>query len=280
MRSLPKPIFNTEEVFLTCISRIKNTDLKCRLVQGLTEVKNDATIFEEKANLSQLHQMPKKSIINENITKEELEKVYTYRMARKKAPGRFFYEKLRFSSNDGKCPFCGQRPASTLDHYLAKADYPTLVVTPTNLVPACKDCNFIKNSTFPTKSEEETLHPYFDDISENQWLYAEVIQTLPASLKYFIKPPDSATPLVSERVKYHFKMYELGELFASEAATELSDISYLMNKLFEKAGEESVREHLKEIAESCLHNRKNSWKTAMYQALSNDKWYCSEGARY
>ena len=48
-------------------------------------------------------------------------------------------------ANTGKCPICGIGQASTLDHYLAKTIYPTYAVTPYNLVPVCKDCNFAKS---------------------------------------------------------------------------------------------------------------------------------------
>lgn len=50
-------------------------------------------------------------------------------------------------ANTGKCPICGIGQASTLDHYLAKTIYPTYAVTPYNLVPVCKDCNFAKSDS-------------------------------------------------------------------------------------------------------------------------------------
>lgn len=277
MRTLPKPDFTVEEVFRACISRVRDRDLQSRFEACIPEIVQDALDFDSKAAASQLHTIPKKTIINLNVSKEEMEKVYVDRMVNKKSPGRKFYEKLRYPITDDKCPLCGQRPASTLDHYLAKSDYPSLAVTPTNLVPACKDCNFIKLNSFPSASEEETLHPYFDSIDEERWVYAKVIQTSPPSVRYYINPPISASLLQAERVKYHFKLYELDKLFASEAATELSDIEFQLNKLIMKGGPIAVQKHLYEAAESCAHNRINSWKTAMYYAIANDEWYCSTG---
>ena len=278
MRTLPKPTFSVEDVFQTSISRVRNPALKTRLENCLSEVIQDSTDYENKASRAQLHLMPKKTIVNGNVTRLEMEKVYTSRMVPKDGPGRIYYEKLRYPTGSDKCPFCGQRPSSTLDHYLAKSDYPTIVVSPVNLVPACKDCNFVKNNSFPTKSEEETLHPYFDNIDNQQWLYGRVNQTSPPSISYFIDAPAYASTILTERVKYHFELYELGTLYASEAATELSDIAYLINKLLRDAGSEAVQQHLEDIAESCAQHKKNSWKTAMYQALASNYWYCTEGS--
>lgn len=278
MRTLPKPNLSAEEVFLTTISKVKNPALKARLENCLSEVIQDSLDFEIKANRAQLHMVPKKQVVNENVSKGEMEKVYTARMVPKKGPGRKYYEMLRYPPGNDKCPFCGQRPSSTLDHYLAKTDYPTLVVSPVNLVPACKDCNFIKRHSFPTKSEEETLHPYFDNIESQQWLFGLVNQSTPPSISYYIKAPLNASPLLADRVKYHFDQYELGILYSSEAATELSDIAYLMDKVLREAGPKTVKRHLEDIAESCAQNKKNSWKTAMYQALASNHWYCTKGA--
>lgn len=278
MRSLPRPTFSAEEVFRVCISRVRNRDLKARLEACVPEIIQDTLDFDSKAPVAKLHLIQRKTHVNGNVTKDEMEKVYTDRMVGKDGPGRSYYLSLRYPQGEDKCPFCGQRPSSTLDHYLAKTHYPSLVVSPTNLVPACKDCNFIKNHTTPTRSEEETLHPYFDHIEDSQWLFARVVQTNPASLHYFIQPPAHANPLQAERIQHHFRLYDLATLYSSEATSEMSDLSFQMRNLLNKVGPAAVRRHLTEIAESCFHNRRNSWKTAMYQALCSDDWYCSVGA--
>lgn len=278
MRALPKPEFSAEEVFRTCISKVRNRQLKDRFLNCIPEIIQDSADYDSKAIVAQLHLFPQKSCVNGDVTQDEMEKIYTSRMVGKTGPGRHYYESLRYPVKDDKCPFCGQRISSTLDHYLAKADYPSLVVTPTNLVPACKDCNFIKNDVSPTRSEEETLHPYYDNIEGSQWICAKVLRTSPVSFHFYVEPPDDAAHLQTERVKHHFQLYDLNTLYRSEAATEISDIAYQMKMLLEKAGPLAVRQDLLERAESCFNNRKNSWKTAMYQALATDDWYCSEGA--
>lgn len=278
MRPLPMPPFTTEEVFRKSISKVRDPLLKSRLEACVPEIVQDSDDFNVKATNAQLHLIQRKEKVNNDITQEEMKKVYDDRMVKKSGPGRNYYQDLRYPVGEDKCPFCGQLPASTLDHYLAKSDYPSLAVTPSNLVPACKDCNFIKNSIYPTRSEEEPLHPYFDNITDNQWLFAIVLKTTPVTVKYYINPPGNSAKLLAERVVYHFELYNLGRLYSSEANGELSDLSFQMKQLLESSGPKAVQAHLHEIAESCFMNRKNSWKTALYQALSEDDWYCSYGA--
>ncbi len=279
MQTLPRPSFTVSDVFKASISKVRQKDLKDRLINCLPEIIDDAQKYEEKVTSAELYLFPKKTVIAGNVTAKELEKVYTYRMVPKNSPGRIYYNKLRYPQGSDKCPLCGQRPLSTLDHYLSKTDYPTLSVLPINLVPACKDCNYIKSNSFPTKSEEETLHPYFDNIEGDKWLYATVNKTSPPSLTYYIDAPSNAPLKMAERVKYHFDLYDLGTLYTSEAAAELADISYLMKILRNDIGPEAVQEHLSATAQSCEINRMNSWKSAMYQALASDPWYCDKGAK-
>ncbi|AZK44959.1 HNH endonuclease [Paenibacillus lentus] len=277
MRSLPLPTFTAETVFRESISRVQDPDLKDRLERCIPEINQDTRDYNNKAATAKLHLVQRKTHVNGNVTQKEMEAVYTGRMAKKNGPGRSFYERLRYQTVDGKCPLCGQLPVKTLDHYLAKTDYPSLAVSPTNLIPACSDCNKTKNATFPTRSEEETLHPYFDNIENEQWLYARVMQTAPPSLSYFINPPAGASPLLASRVSYHFELYQLNVLYSSEAGSEFRNIAFQMKKLHRVGGPGAVRQQLLERAESSLHENLNSWKSAMFQALANDIWYQTTG---
>ncbi|SCW87258.1 HNH endonuclease [Paenibacillus tianmuensis] len=280
MRSLKLPDFTVETVFRASIERVQDKDLKKRLEACIPEIKKDTEEYALKASNAQLHLIKKKTHVNGDVTREELEAVYTGRMVPKKGPGRFYYEKLRYQTDDGKCPLCAQLPVKTLDHYLAKSGYPSLALSPTNLIPACSDCNKTKNASSPSRSEEEPLHPYFDNINDSQWLFARVIQTTPASLSFYIIPPTGASVLLAQRVTYHFELYQLNSLYSSEAASELRNISYQMKKLYNNGGPDAVKQQLMDRAESSLHENLNSWKSAMFHALANDHWYHTTGVLF
>jgi len=141
--------------------------------------------YDQKAEVSELYQL-EKNITVCGISQEEMEKLYTNRMVKKEAPGRHIYEGIKESAPHNICPLCSLRTVSTLDHYLPKANFPLLVVMPNNLIPSCGDCNKIKLDTFPSDAECQTLHPYYDDVSDAQWLFAEVIQTSPVSIRFLL----------------------------------------------------------------------------------------------
>lgn len=159
MRTLPKPDENAEEVFLHCISTIMEQDLKNRLTACSGIVLNASEEFEAKVPLAELHTIPLAGNVNGNVSAREMGRVYTKKMVPKGSPGRALYNKIMAAPPFSRCPLCNQRTVSQLDHHLNKADYPSLVVTPVNLVPSCGDCNKLKLDKRPGSEREETLHP-------------------------------------------------------------------------------------------------------------------------
>ena len=75
------------------------------------------------------------------ISKDDMINVYKQKFVPVGSIGRRFYDAIMAQANLGICPICGVRTVSNLDHFLPKTNYATLVVTPCNLVPSCRDCN-------------------------------------------------------------------------------------------------------------------------------------------
>lgn len=277
MRKLQKPDDDPGEVFLTCISRVRNQNLKARLTSVEPNIVAAADAFEAAVSATMLHTVVPQHNVGGVVTKEEMSAVYTQRMAKQDAPGRPIYDRLLAAPTFGRCPLCGQRMVTTLDHHLPKGHYPALAVVPVNLVPACGDCNKNKIDAVPQNEEDQTLHPYYDDVEGDPWLYAKVVEGTPPALTFFVDPPDCWEEVKSERVRYHFKLFKLDVLYASHAAEELLNIRYSLKNLFEQAGSEGVRRHLLENAQSREVVCMNSWQTAMYKALAVNDWYCAGG---
>jgi len=215
------------------------------------------------------------------VTKGELKKVYTAQMVPLKKPGRVIYDKILSNAPLGKCPFCGIGSASTLDHYLPKSKFPILSVLPLNLVPSCSDCNGGKNASVASTKEEQGLHPYFDHnhYIDDQWLFAEVIQSAPATIRFYVSPPSGWSDVSTARIRAHFKDYKLASRYANESPSELAELRLTLSEFLDGAGLEQVKSHLRTQANINFCLNKNSWKTAMYQALSESDWYCSVGFR-
>jgi 5-methylcytosine-specific restriction endonuclease McrA len=276
MRKLPVPTDNVKEVFNNCISNFQSQELKNRFNLCEDEIANASLEFELKAINNLTHTIESQDKVAGVVTNVEMCKVYTDKMVKKSAPGRKFYDKYMAVPKNGICPFCGQRIVSTLDHYLPKMKYPALAVSPLNLIPACKDCNKDKGEKEFANSGETLIHPYFDDIDNEVWLSANVLEEAEIAISFCVIKPEAWSDLLYERVKNHFRLFGLNSLYSAHAAEEIENIRYMLVKLYKKAGSELVKEYLKEYLESSERVQLNSWKTAMYRALYENKWFWTQ----
>lgn len=279
MRRIAQPLDSAADVFAACVSIVKSNELKGRLHSVVGTITAAEAEFEVAATNANLHNLATQADVAGVVSIKEMSEVYEYRMVRAGTPGRLFYDKLMSSPSHGLCPLCGQRVVSTLDHHLAKTQYPALAVTPLNLVPACMDCNKIKLAQIPKTAEEQTLHPYFDNIEAEQWLYAEIITSSPAALRFYIQAPDGALAVQVARVRHHFSLFGLGRLYAAHAGAEIVNIRRSLERIFATAGSLEVKAHLQDQASSYAVVDKNSWQTAMYAALAENDWFCQIGFR-
>jgi hypothetical protein len=277
MRILPKPTAVPADVFTTCISKVADARLKARLTAVTPLVAAAAVAFDTAAQNSRMHSLQRQEIVGASVTAAQMSAVYTGRMAKKGSPGRAVYDQLIAVPSHGRCPLCGQRVAATLDHYLPHTQFPALAVTPINLVPSCFDCNKSKRDVAPNTAEEQTLHPYFDDVEGARWLVADVVEQNPAALKFYVDPPVSWIALTAARVQRHFEVFKLAQLFASHSAEELLNIRQQIASLHAAAGPDEVRSHLLERRDSCEANHLNSWQSATYRALAGSDWYVEGG---
>jgi len=180
-------------------------------------------------------------------------------------------------AEQGRCPFCGQRLVNTIDHHLPKAYFPELVVTPINMIPSCSDCNKLKLDRVAQRPEDVLLHPYFDTVNDVTWLYAQLLETSPPGLFFFVDGPKEWDDPTNARVRNHFAALKLNELYAATAADELFSIRYLLGEMWHHSGKVTVREYLLECAESAGRHRLNGWKRAAYQAWAGNDWFCDGG---
>src|SRR5262245_46510032 len=128
MLSLPAPIHTAEETFAACISRVRNPALRARLEAAVPTITDASAAFHDAATRHAVHELVRNPIVAPDVTTQEMEDVYTLRMARMGRPGRRIYDAIFTSSPQGRCPLCMQRQVSTLDHHLPKAHYPALAV--------------------------------------------------------------------------------------------------------------------------------------------------------
>jgi len=276
MLKLERPTNSALDTFILSISKVRNTDLSNRLVAAADVIAAESAFYDAAGTLQNLHLVQRMAPVVA-VTKDEMEAVYTQRMAGLKGPGRPIYDEIFASAPNGRCPLCGHRNVMTLDHHLPKAHYPALAVAPLNLVPSCSDCNKAKLAGFPTTPEEVGIHPYYDDVDNETWLVASVMSTSPSALLFDVQNVVAWDPILMQRVRNHFQSLALSSLYASQAADELLNIKYSLSQVHIAGGMDAVREELTMKAISCRHARPNGWRTAAYSAWATDDWFCNSG---
>ncbi|CAD0009472.1 HNH endonuclease [Flavobacterium chungangense] len=279
MRKINKPVLKAAVVYPVCIATVGNSELRGRLEHCQTLINNAEIEFEAKITKGQIYTIAREIIVNGNVTYKELKNVYTAQMVQK-PKGRVYYDQLLMAAPGGLCPLCSHREATTLDHYLPKSKYPRLSIVPINLIPSCKDCNTGKLADYPIGPNDETLHPYYDNIENVMWLNAIVNKTAPVSLSFNVKAPASWSNLLTNRVTTHLDCFKLNILYAAQAARRLSGMKYNLEKIYSSgAAQAGIEKYLVDEAASNAQVNLNSWETAMFRALSEDHWFCSTGFR-
>lgn len=281
MRAIEKPSYDASEVFAMCVGSIEDEDLRDKLGEIAVDAARAAADYDEKASSASLFTIPihvgnNSTVVLGGVTKGELKSLYTQHMVGAGKPARRIYDNLRALSLGNKCPLCGIGEVKTLDHYLPKAKYPLYSVLPNNLIPACRDCNTGKLASSANSAGDQSIHPYYDPeyFFSDQWLVAEVVPTEPATVHFFVAPPESWDSVSRDRAIAHFKNYDLSTRFSVQIADQISALRYELAYL---PDEESRRQHLFQRAESHKEVHRNSWQTALHQALANSLWYCQEG---
>ncbi|MFD9664332.1 HNH endonuclease [Rhodococcus sp. NPDC059968] len=233
--------------------------------------------FELAVVAESLHELRSDEFKFDGIEAEVLVKrVYEDGMVGRKA-GRVYYDVLMQSSPHERCPLCGFGRVKTLDHHLPKMQFPALCVSALNLVPACNECNKSKLEVTPAVAIEQTLHPYFDRLGDDQWLFARVMREKSPSVEYDVRTPANWGALRAERLRHHVQVFDLLTRFSLEANSFIPDLRTRLQKLLDRTGAAGVSAYLSDEAESRQVARTNGYQGVAFQALASDEWFCNGG---
>jgi len=242
-------------------------------IDSLNPVLIDAeTSFAAKVVDNTLFEIPRNVPISARVDHDKMVSYYEYRLL-KLPNGRGLYDQIYMSAPYDICPYCTVGTVKTVDHFLPKAEYSILAITPINLVPSCRDCNTEKLVSYPTTADNQTYHPYFDKIDDEVWIRAELMQTTPLSFRYRTLRPDHWDIVRFNRANTHFDSYNIAQLFSNEANREFRSMERLFKDLYAKDKSVLV-EHLGETYNSCREGQGLlDWKTLMYLELSSNDWF-------
>lgn len=272
---IPKPVIKVTEVFDSCISNMRaaNQQLFRPCLPKIVTSTEEYEHYMENGDLEKVAQSESIS----GVPKHELEKLYTNKLSKAKQPARKYYDKIISAAPMGLCPYCRQQIVSTLDHYYPKAHYISLVISPTNLIPTCANCNKNKADVVVHKKEDAILNPYYEDLDSLIWLSAEIVKDIASNfltMTFSVLPPNDCDPVLCARLKNQFAVLHLNDLYSKHAAEEMIAVFNRHSRIYKVAGTIGVKESILESLEENKY-RPNSWQSAMYRAL-NDEWYLTK----
>jgi 5-methylcytosine-specific restriction endonuclease McrA len=279
MWRVERPNIDTGMTFDQCIGVIRKPGLRGRMKGIRQEILDRSAHYDARAEVEELHLIMAHEAGVGDVAGLDLKKNYTTRMVRKGVPARPVYDALMILPANNRCPFCCYGPVETLDHILPKTQYPAFAVKPTNLVGCCDRCNRLKSEAVPTGPGDLYLHPYFDNVEYANWLKAELVHSTPAVAKFYVDAPDELTPDQLSRINNQFEGLGLAGLYSDAAADEIVDIAEMLEEMFADGGAEAVQAHLARQHRSRIAASLNSWRSALYEALSGSDWYCNSGFR-
>ncbi|MDR5770108.1 MULTISPECIES: hypothetical protein [unclassified Caballeronia] len=277
MRKLALPTFAPVDVLSTCVSGVTDAGLVERLEAVKATLLSTADNYDQRARASELHLVPRVAQVGD-VAKAELEKLYDGHMSPAKSAARKYYDVLRSAAPHRKCPLCGIGVVSALDHHLPKSKYPDLAVCPYNLVPICDFCNKAKLSSYPKEAGQQTIHPYYDDFTQEQWICARLDIEGPPALTFYVSPPPHWDEIRRLRAQRHFDIVKLGLSYTSNANEDMSSLRGHLESIENREGAAGVLAHLRDECNRYIE-RLNSWQHVMYQTLANHAWFVAGGFR-
>lgn len=277
MRRLPKPTLSAKAAFEACVQLRQNEVLRKQLLALATSIETAEQQYENAGRASEFWRIVPSTILNGADHKEVMKSLYSGTFARLGTNVRStYYDVIRGLPEHGLCPICGEGTVSELDHYLPKAHYSVYTVTPVNLIPACKDCNKAKSDAVLKTADEQTLHPYYDDVTGATWLTAATIGNS-SILEFEVSAPVGWPDVIVKRLKYHLKTFGLYGSYAVLAARRLVTIRWALTQCFSIGGADEVNRYLTTEAASRREVILNSWEIAGYEAWAKSDWFCRGG---
>lgn len=276
MIKLDKPQFNQEDIITDCITNMNDGLLKQRILASKNEIVRESGNYDQKACRGELLHISVRGMLRSGATKDDMIKLYDKKFVPKGEGGRKYYDAIKLLAPNKRCPYCAQREAITLDHYLPKAKYPAYAVTPYNLVPSCRDCNTDKMADSFSSREEETIHPYYDDFSSEKWIVAKMIEEDPIAFEFAVKCPENWDIIKKARAQNHFEKFQLNNLYKPHASEEFRACFNRIKRLYKRGGKDLAIEDLREHIEDKEVIRLNTWQAAMYQAIIDSEWFWNE----
>lgn len=99
------------------------------------------------------------------------------------------------------------------------------------------------------------------------WLKVKIIFDEEIIFSFYVEKPDTWKQEKYERAQNHLKKLQLNKLYVAHCGEEFSEYGYTAKELYERGGEELVKEDLLGRIEERRRVTKNNWRAALYEGL-------------
>jgi 5-methylcytosine-specific restriction endonuclease McrA len=276
MWPVSSPTISVKETVHACARGTRDKSLASRLLDARRDMESNnedfkATIADEKTHL-----ITQDRYAISGVSGEELKWMYARQLSRTGRPARKLYDILISAAPHGLCCYCQYGQAKTLDHFVPKDHSAGLAIDPWNLVPACEQCNHKLLARWGSSASEQMLHPY-DMPVLGRWLQGEVAAYSPLRIQFSVDVLTLRDSELQDRIVNEFEALGLAEMFAVVSVGDVETTSRTLTRLFTPGNEETVREHLLEIAADAFGVDENSRRGVVLNALADDPWFCAGG---
>lgn len=193
-------------------------------------------------------------------------KLYEQKFAKQGEKVNRYYNAI-LTNGDDTCPICGVGKRKNLDHFLPKSLYPLLCVTPLNLIPICRDCNFDKSNKFSTNYYDIPFNPYFDKVN-CLWMKCKIDFSNNRCIpKFYVGLDNAIDPQMYRKCEAHITYYRLNETFQNAATNQIENVKGCCAEVYKECGRDGLKKYLIREGISYKSYDNNSWRYALYCAL-------------
>lgn len=248
-----------------CLRRMQVSDRKDRIIA------DDAAIAAEELAVRQAfasgaHRLVVSAPFSSQVS-EDMTWFYENRL-RDSVAGREIWEEI-LALGGRWCPFCHLSKPKTLEHSFPQSSYPRLAIEPTNLVPACRDCNFERN----VGHGRITISPYFDSwVMDDVWLCARAVDLAnPGDLEFYLVRPPSWTDAEWDALNQFATDVDLLDRYVGPAIDAFSEFVANLQEVVSVPTRDDVRAELDTKVQSQFRAFGiNRWQTAAFEAWRRD----------
>jgi hypothetical protein len=176
------------------------------------------------------------------------------------------------------CQHCTLTLNESLDHYVAKNDFPEFAVHPLNLLPCCNKCNQIKSSNWRKDGKRTSLNLYLDQLPKEQYLFVEIFLDSRGEIdfKYRLDNPSAIDGDLFKLLEDHYRTFKLFERIREKSVPVITELQTAIRQRLNNLNIEVILDDIIKISESFKTNfGDNYWLSILQIALAKSPIFLS-----